>query len=80
MLVALLGGVLCGILEKIFTSSWILGIGKALFVVGLVLIPAMFIDMAYEYGKENKSLAVKAGIFALILLLGELPLLVKLCS
>ena len=79
MLVALLGGMLCGILEKIFTSSWILGIGKALFIIGLVLIPAMFVNMAYEY-REQKNLAVKAGIFALIMLLGELPLLVKLCS
>lgn len=79
MLVALLGGMLCGILEKIFTSSLLLSIGKALFVIGLVLIPAMFINMAYEY-REQKNLAVKAGIFALIMLLGELPLLVKLCS
>ncbi len=80
MLVTLLGGVLCGILAKFFIASWLQGIGKALFVIGLVLIPAMFIDMAYEYGKEKKSLAVRAGILALILLIVELPLLVKLCS
>lgn len=79
MLLTLLGGMLCGILAKFFIASWLQGIGKALFVIGLVLIPAMFINMAYEY-REQKNLAVKAGIFALIMLLGELPLLVKLCS
>ena len=81
MAISLIGGFIIGLISSHYPSLKCLeGLGRVLFVVGLIFIPTMFINMAYVFWKEqNKKLALKTAIFALIMAVAVSPLIIMIC-
>ena len=81
MIFSLVGGAILGLLDLKLSLKGLEFLGKGLFVMGLVALPLMFFMMALNFKKEqDKKLALSTLFFAILLLAGVFPLIIKLCT
>ena len=81
MIFSLVGGAILGVLDLKLSIKGLELLGRGLFVIGLIALPLMFFMMALNFKKEqDKKLALSTLFFAISLLAGVFPLIIKLCT
>ncbi len=72
--------ILVGVMSDYFAlPKWTDNFARVLFVLGLIAVPALFVNIAYEIWQgKNKKLAFQTIAFAIVMAIVALPLIVML--